>query len=117
MLVRQFHTVVATSLRRPGNSLDLLHLLIVGWRDTIQESSDLGTKVGGGDEGAQDVLWQDVGVRQRIVLDIVIGNIDVLQTEREVRGRDSADTPVGFAAENLLLVVRSWGNRSEYRQC
>lgn len=70
--VRQLDTIIAASLRYPDNSLDLLDLLIIGRRDTIQVSSNLGSQIGIDDERLQYVLGHDVGKARRLVLDIIV---------------------------------------------
>ena len=77
----QLNTVVATSLRHPDDGLDFFDLFVIRRRDTIQVRCRLGAEIGGGDESAEDVLRKDVGVRGRVVLDIIVRNIDMLQTE------------------------------------
>ena len=69
------------------------------WMSTTVQSSDDITNAG-----------PKLLVRQRgsVVLDIVVGHVDVLQTQGEVRRRDRAHAPVGLAAEHRLLVVRGW---------
>ena len=95
-----------STLGYPCNDLDPLDLLVVRGGDTIHKRGNLGAEVRSRDERSEDVLWKDVvGERTCIVLDAVVGGVDVLQTQRQVRGGDCANPPVGFAAEHLLLVV------------
>lgn len=79
---RQLDAVVTSPLWYPCNSLNFLDLLIVWRRGAIQEGSYLRSEVSGSDECAQDVLRQHVSKGCRVVLDIIVGNIDVLQTKR-----------------------------------
>jgi hypothetical protein len=62
--------------------LDFLDLFVVWRRDTVQESSNLSSKVRRGNEGAQDVLGQNIGVGRSIILDIIVRHVDVLQPQR-----------------------------------
>ena len=77
-LRRQFNAVVAASLRNPGyglqretesekqdhrrsrTHLNLLHLLVVRRRDTIQECRYLGSEISSSDERAEDILGQNI---------------------------------------------------------
>ena len=101
----QLHTVVVSTLRDPRNGLDLFDLLVVRRGDTVHERSDLGTKVRGRDERSEDVLWKDISEGSCIVLDIIVGDMDILKTKRQVGCGDRTDSPVGLAAEHLLFVV------------
>lgn len=89
-------------------NLDLLYLLVVRRGDAVQESCDLRPKVRRGNEGAQNVLWQHIGIRSCIIFDVVIRDVYVLQPKREMRSRDCADPPVRLAAEYLLFVIRCY---------
>ena len=91
-----------------STNLDLLDLLVIRWRHTVQVRRDLRAQIRRSDERAQDVLRQNIGVRGSIILDVVVGHVDVLQTQGKVRRRDRAHAPVGLAAEHRLLVVRGW---------
>jgi len=57
------------------------------------------------DECLQNVLWQHIGIQSNVDLDIVIGYIDMLETEWKMRSRDGMDTPIRFAAKHLLFIV------------
>lgn len=77
----EFDAVVVPALRDPDDSLDLLHLLVVRRRSTIQVGGYLCTQVCRCDERAKDVLRQNIGERRSVVLDIIVGDVDVLQTQ------------------------------------
>ena len=57
------------------------HTLFSDFLDIGQPSSFLHSEVGGSDECVQDVLWQHESEGCHIILDIIIGNIDMLQTK------------------------------------
>lgn len=71
-LRRKLHTIVTSALRCPCYSLDLLDLLVVRRRDSVEEARNLGSKVGSRDERSKDVLRKNIGERACIILDIVI---------------------------------------------
>jgi len=101
----QLHTIVVSTLRDPRNSLDLLDLFVVRRGDTVHKCGNLGAEIRSRDERSEDILWKDVGEGTCVILDVVVGDVDVLQTKRQMCRGDRADTPVRLAAEHLLLVV------------
>ena len=104
-LAGQLHAVVVSALRNPRNGFDLLHLLIVRRGDTVHEGSNLGAEVRSRDECSEDVLWKDVSEGSCVVLDVIVGNVNVLEAKRQMRRGDRANSPVRLATEHLLLVV------------
>lgn len=102
---RQLDGIVASTLRNPDDSLDLLDPLVIRRRRPVEVSGNLGTQVGIDDERLQDVLGHDVGQATSVVLDIVVADVNVIDTERQVGRRDGSDSPVRLGAKGLLLVV------------
>ena len=78
-LRRQFNAVVVTSLRNPGNGFYLLDLLVVGRRDAVQESRDLGAQICSRDESPKNVLRQDICVRPGVISNIISAGYDRAQ--------------------------------------
>ena len=65
--------------------LNLLDLLIV-WRGyTIQRAGDLGAQVGVDDERGKNIVRQNVGEGREVVLYLVVGEVDVLESQCQVR--------------------------------
>jgi hypothetical protein len=102
---RQLDGRVRSSLGDVDDGFDLLDLGVVSGRGSVEVGSDLGSEIGVDDEGLEDVLRDDKGERASVVLDVVIGDKDMLHSEREVGRRDGSDSPVGLGREHLLLVV------------
>ena len=88
-----------------GTDLDLFDLFVIWRRGTIQERSHLCSEVCCYDKRAKDIPWKNVCERSGVVLDIVVGDIDVLQSKRKMCCRNGTHTPVRFTAEDLLLVI------------
>jgi hypothetical protein len=94
----EIDTVVGSSLRDPGDSLDLLDLLVVGRRRSVQVGNDLCTQIGIDNERLEDVLGHNIGEARSIVLDVVVANKDVVNSKGQVGSRDSSDPPVGLGS-------------------
>jgi len=105
-LLRQFDGVVVPTLRDPNNGLDFLDLLAVRRRYAVEVCGNLGAKIGVDDKSTQDVLWEDIGKRTCFVLDVVVRDVNVLQSQSKVGGGNGSYTPIRLATEYLLLVIR-----------
>lgn len=83
---------VGSSLGDVDDCLDLLDLGVVGRRGSVEVGGDLGSKIGVDNEGSEDILGDDEGEGAGVVLDIVVRNKDVLDTEGKVGCRDGSDS-------------------------
>jgi len=90
---------VGSSLRDVNDGLDLLDLRVVGWRRSVEVGSDLSSKIGVDDEGFEDVLGNDEGEGSSVVLDVVVRDEDVLDSEGKVRRRDGSNSEGGRRKE------------------
>lgn len=70
--------VVATTLRNPHDSLNLLDLLVIRRGNTIQEGGNLGAQICGCNEGAEYIFGKDIGEGAGVVFDIIVRDVDVL---------------------------------------
>ncbi len=70
---------------RKSKYLDFLDLFVVRRGHTIQEGCYLCAEVCSCHEMTKYVLGQNEGVRSGVIFNIVVGNVDVLETKREVR--------------------------------
>lgn len=84
------------------DGLDLDDARVVARLRAEEVRGDGRAQVGGADKVLHDVLGEDEG--REVVLDVVVGDVDVLETERDVGRRDGADPPVRLAQEDLVLV-------------
>lgn len=103
--MRQFNSVVASPLRDPHNSLDLLDLLVIGGRRPVQVSGNLSPQIGIDNKRLENVFRHDKRQATDIVLDIVVGHVNVVDTKGQVGRRNGSDSPVRLGAKRLLLVV------------
>lgn len=122
----QFYRIVVAALRHPCNglerrirhgeetsatkntNLDLLDLLVIRRRNTVQVCSNLSSKICRGDESTKNIPRKNIGIRGSVILDIVVRDVDVLKTKWQMCCRDGTNTPIGLATKHLLLVVGRW---------
>jgi len=89
-------------LRNHDDSLHFDNSRVVGSSGTEEIGSNGSTKIGGGDERFHDVLGEDEG--WEVVLDIVVRNVNMLETKRDVGRRNRSNSPIRFTREDLLFV-------------
>ena len=107
-LVGQRDALMGPQLRRQRNGPDFLHLRVVRGTDAINVTRNLRAEVGNHDELAQNILGEHIG--EPGFLKVIRRHINVVGAQVEVGAADGAHTPIGFAAECLLLVVAGSGN-------
>ena len=102
-VVDELDRSLTSSLRDHRDRLDLDDSRIVRSDRSEQITGDGRTQVGGADERLHDVLGENE--RRQVVLDVVVGDVDVLESKGNVGGGDGSDPPVSLAREDLLLVL------------
>lgn len=107
-IVDHFDRSLRGSLRYHDDCLDFDNSGIVGSGGTEEVGCDWSTKIGRSDEGFHDVLGEDKG--REVVLDIVVRNVNVLETKRDVGRRNRSNSPIRLTREDLLFVSGSGNN-------
>mmetsp|Transcript_63487 Transcript_63487/g.174936 ORF Transcript_63487/g.174936 Transcript_63487/m.174936 type:complete len:276 (-) Transcript_63487:4603-5430(-) len=102
--MREGHTNVVANLRHEDDAAHLLHLLVIGRRDTVHIARDLRAEITDADELGENILRQYVRVAR--LANVIRAHVDMVGTQVEVGSRDGAHAPVGLRAESLLFVLR-----------
>lgn len=107
-IVDQFNRSLTRSLWYHRHRLDFNHSRVVGRYSTKQVSCNRRAKIGGADERLHNVLREDES--WQVVLDVVVGHVDVLKSQWNVGRRDGSNPPIRLTREDLLFVRRSRHN-------